>query len=103
MASPHVVGVAALIWSHHPELKNTDIRQALEATALDLGDPGRDDYFGHGLINASAAVEYLNVSVYFINVWPLVVWAIGPYYARADHQNASSIAPNFSFLFISRI
>lgn len=60
MASPHVAGVAALIWSHHPELNNTVIRQALEATALDLGDPGRDDYFGHGLINASAAVEYLN-------------------------------------------
>jgi len=29
----------------------------IESTAVDLGDPGRDDYFGHGRIDANAAVR----------------------------------------------
>ncbi|MCA9538336.1 MAG: FG-GAP repeat protein [Myxococcales bacterium] len=29
----------------------------LEATAIDLGAPGRDDYYGHGLIQPAAALE----------------------------------------------
>ena len=29
----------------------------IESTAVDLGEPGRDDYFGHGRIDASAAVR----------------------------------------------
>lgn len=57
MACPHVVGVAALMLSVNPELTPSDIRQLLIATATDLGDPERDDRFGHGLVNALAAVE----------------------------------------------
>jgi len=61
MATPHVAGVAALVWSQ-PAAQNCskdDIRSALEATAIDLGNPGRDDSYGHGLIQAKAAVDYL--------------------------------------------
>jgi subtilisin family serine protease len=58
MASPHVAGVAALIKSIHPDWGPDEIRQALTDTAVDLGDPGRDDFYGHGLIDAAAAVAY---------------------------------------------
>jgi serine protease len=58
MASPHVAGVAALIKSLHPEWGPDDIRQALTATAADLGNPGRDDAFGYGLLDAAAALAY---------------------------------------------
>jgi subtilisin family serine protease len=59
MATPHVAGVAALLWSRHPQCGPTDIREAMNATAEDLGTPGRDKYFGNGLVQARAADEYL--------------------------------------------
>lgn len=59
MATPHVAGVAALVWSHFSDLGPADIRDALAATAEDLGDAGRDNSYGYGLIQAAAAVEYL--------------------------------------------
>ena len=59
MATPHVVGVAALVWSRNPGASAVDIRNALAATAEDLGDAGRDDAYGHGLIQAADAVAYL--------------------------------------------
>ena len=59
MATPHVSGVAALIWSWDPSLTNVQIRQALQVTALDLGEPGRDVYYGYGLVQAYDAWNYL--------------------------------------------
>jgi serine protease len=59
MATPHVSGVAALVWSVNPSWTNAQIRQALEATAQDLGPAGRDNSYGHGLVQAKAALDYL--------------------------------------------
>lgn len=59
MASPHVAGVAALVWSQHPSCSNVDIRNALNATAIDLGSAGRDHEYGHGLVQAKAASDYI--------------------------------------------
>nr|CAA82213.1 alkaline serine protease (VapT) [Vibrio metschnikovii] len=36
MATPHVSGVAGLVWSYHPQCSAKQIRQALTQTALDL-------------------------------------------------------------------
>ena len=55
MATPHVAGVAALIWSSNSSLSNADIRNALTGTALDLGPAGRDNAYGFGLVQANAA------------------------------------------------
>jgi len=62
MATPHVSGVAALIWSANPEWTNLEIREAMAATALDLGDPGRDIHYGFGLVQAYNALQYLLAS-----------------------------------------
>ncbi|GFH43965.1 hypothetical protein CTEN210_00439 [Chaetoceros tenuissimus] len=63
MACPHVSGIAALIWSHFPSKSARDIREALRATAEDLGEDygltGPDYYYGHGLVNAKAAFKWL--------------------------------------------
>lgn len=59
MATPHVSGVAALVWSANPSWTNAEIRDALDTTALDLGDPGRDVYYGFGLVQAKDALDYL--------------------------------------------
>lgn len=59
MATPAVSGVAALVWSNHPQCTGSEIRQALKATALDAGAPGKDEYFGYGIVQAKAASDYL--------------------------------------------
>ena len=59
MASPHVAGVAALVWSHFPDCTNAQIRNALADSAADLGNPGRDTSYGFGLVQSKAAIDYL--------------------------------------------
>jgi len=59
MATPHVSGVAALIWSANPSWTNRQVRAALDATAQDLGASGYDTSFGWGLVQAKAALEEL--------------------------------------------
>jgi subtilisin family serine protease len=55
-SSPLVAGVAALMLSANPSLTPTQVKDLLEQTALDLGSPGPDQYFGHGRVRADAAV-----------------------------------------------
>ncbi|MHA2495159.1 MAG: S8 family peptidase, partial [Candidatus Hodarchaeales archaeon] len=56
MATPHAAGLAALLWSEFPAYIASEIGRLLYQSAVDLGAPGRDDYFGHGRINASDAI-----------------------------------------------
>jgi serine protease len=62
MASPHVAGVAALVWSHHPSCTAQEIRSALNTTAQDLGAAGRDVKFGYGLVQAKDAIDHLEAN-----------------------------------------
>jgi subtilisin family serine protease len=57
MATPHVSAVAALVWSYFPACTGNQIRTSLTRSALDLGTPGRDDKFGHGLVQAKTAYD----------------------------------------------
>jgi subtilisin family serine protease len=59
MATPHVSGVAALLWSACPTCTNVQIREAMDMTALDLGEAGRDIAYGYGLVQAYDALQYL--------------------------------------------
>jgi len=63
MATPHVSAVAALLWGSDTSLSNVDIRDAMGASALDLGTSGRDNAFGYGLVQAKAALDLLSGSV----------------------------------------
>lgn len=56
-AAPIVTGVAALMWSATPSLTPYEIENALKATAIDLGEPGEDIYFGVGRIDAFEALK----------------------------------------------
>ena len=59
MAAAHVSALAAKLWAARPACTNSQIRQALEVTALDLGKEGRDDTYGHGLVQGAAAYDFL--------------------------------------------
>ncbi|MBW2964013.1 S8 family peptidase [Candidatus Woesearchaeota archaeon] len=52
MATPHVAGVAALLYQANATIPNTAVRQMLDDSAEDLGDAGRDNLFGFGLVSA---------------------------------------------------
>ena len=56
MAAPHASGVAALALSRVPSLSNSELRNLLASTAIDMGDPGRDIYYGYGVVCAVCAV-----------------------------------------------
>jgi serine protease len=61
MAAPHVAGIAAMLMQQGI----TDpaaIEDALKKTAVDLGDPGRDNDFGFGLVDARAALRGLGLA-----------------------------------------
>jgi subtilisin family serine protease len=56
-AAPVAAGVAALVMAANPALTPTQVEQILFSTAVDLGAAGKDVYFGHGRIDAAAAVQ----------------------------------------------
>jgi len=56
-SAPIAAGVAALIFSVNPSLTPSQVEQILEATAVDLGDPGYDIYYGWGRVDAYAALK----------------------------------------------
>ncbi len=63
MATPHVSGVAALVWSQSPDSTAAELRSALAATAMDRGAPGRDPAYGWGLVQGAAALAALQPSI----------------------------------------
>lgn len=61
-AAPHVTGVTALyILSNNEDLNgdglvdHEDVRLMLQMEAIDLGDDGKDEVYGYGLVNGAAA------------------------------------------------
>lgn len=57
MAAPHVTALAGLIRSLHPELTNTEVMEIIKGTTIDLGDTGKDRYYGNGLIDIVNALQ----------------------------------------------
>jgi len=56
MAAPHVTGLAAILLGI-PGIDPAHVRSLIESTSLDLGTPGRDVYYGYGLIQMDAAIK----------------------------------------------
>lgn len=67
MASPHVAGVAALVYDRLGAVRSDENRKtvvnAIVDTAADLGTPGYDPVFGHGRVDALAAVRSVEAVV----------------------------------------
>jgi serine protease len=61
MATPHVSGVAAMLMQQGYK-DPAAIEAALEKFATDLGDPGRDNSFGFGLIEARTTLRGLGLA-----------------------------------------
>ncbi len=57
MATPYVAGLAALVRDQFPTLTAMQVKAKIEKSADDTGTAGFDKLFGHGRINAAAAVS----------------------------------------------
>ncbi len=56
-ATPHVSGLAALIWAQNPTYTVAQVWDQIASTAVDLGAPGFDTSFGAGRIDVAAALS----------------------------------------------
>jgi subtilisin family serine protease len=54
-ATPHTAGCVALMLSINPEMLPADIDRVIELTAIEKGDPGKDQRYGAGRIDALLA------------------------------------------------
>jgi hypothetical protein len=63
MATPHVSAVAALVWSAKLDALPEEVLHALQQTAEDRGASGRDHSYGFGIVQAMAAINYLNPAI----------------------------------------
>lgn len=59
MAAPHIAGVAALLRQFNPEASVEQIKEAIMEGAIDLGDTGEDNDYGHGLVNILNSLYYM--------------------------------------------
>lgn len=66
VATPHAAGTAALLLSVNPNLTPADISRILQLSSVDKGEPGHDDRYGAGRIDAYNA--YLMVLNEITNV-----------------------------------
>ena len=51
-ATPHVTGVLALLKEKYPNATADELEEKIKLTTKDLGDSGRDEKFGYGLVQA---------------------------------------------------
>jgi subtilisin family serine protease len=66
-SAPHVSGIAALLLSYNPDLYNDDIEQIIRLGVEDKGDPGFDNLYGTGRVDAPAALDSLQPPNYLIH------------------------------------
>ncbi|MEA2031810.1 MAG: S8 family serine peptidase [candidate division Zixibacteria bacterium] len=59
MAAPYIAGLVALMRQYNPNATVEEIKNALIASAVDLGQAGEDNAYGHGLVDASELIKNL--------------------------------------------
>lgn len=59
-SSPYVSALAAMIKTRAPALSASELANIIFVTADDLGEPGVDEIWGHGLVNPTRAMQYMD-------------------------------------------
>lgn len=55
-SAAHVSAVAAMVFAENPNMRPADAIKVLQDSAIDLGEPGKDAYYGYGLVNPCGAL-----------------------------------------------
>jgi len=75
-SSPIVAGAIALLFSFDPTLTPEQVYDALKSSALDLGETGRDNYYGWGKINVYEALQSIETPNSPVDTEPPVISGI---------------------------
>jgi len=59
MAAPHVSAVAGLLYSLKPDITPGEVKKIIRESSNDLGDPGYDEKYGAGRLDAAKAIQTL--------------------------------------------
>lgn len=70
MATPHVAALAGLIRSRNPNLNNEEVMDLMRESVVDLGDTGRDKYFGYGQVDIYKALKAAGNGSSPLQFWP---------------------------------
>jgi hypothetical protein len=57
-SAPLVSGAAAWVWTARPELDATQLFEVIRRSARDIGEPGRDDASGYGILDVAGALSW---------------------------------------------
>ncbi|NVM03457.1 MAG: S8 family peptidase, partial [Candidatus Helarchaeota archaeon] len=69
-SSPHVSGAATLLFEENPSRTNLDLKNILDSSTVDLGELGKDNVYGSGLLSLSLStpvpvkISYFDVYAY---------------------------------------
>lgn len=85
MATPHASGVVALVWSVAPNATPNQVINALTTTAHDLGAAGKDNVYGNGLLDATAAAKLLNPAAFGSGATPIQHPSTGRPFLKRGH------------------
>lgn len=88
-AAPHISGLAALLYAQNPDITPADVELRLKAGCIDLGDPGRDDYYGYGLPDAYAVLKNDSTPPEMANVKVFIGTPEGAIISNLQHVGAS--------------
>jgi hypothetical protein len=87
MASPVVAGVASLMFAANANMTPALVTQLIESTAVDVGGNGVDPAYGHGRVDAFAAVQAASLYQPPADATPPAVQLTSP----ADQQKVSGV------------
>ncbi|WP_054956647.1 S8 family peptidase [Paenibacillus dakarensis] len=92
MASPHAAAMAGLIRSLNPELSNREVMDLMISQAVDLGDKGKDKYYGSGQVDVFRALQAAGNQSRPLQLWPQRV--LQRLYQEIQRNNISSSTHN---------
>ena len=86
MATPHVTADIALIYAKCPNCSVKKVETLLRTSAIDLGLPGHDMFYGHGYINMEIVYNQLaKIRVEEKIIGPGIITKCGAYGSVNDH------------------
>ena len=96
-ATPHVAGLAALVWAVHPGWGPNNVQTLIQNTAVDLGPMGWDANYGHGRIDAANAVTLaLSPAAYLPVVRRGTATGLQPGIPNGDFEDGPVVWSQFS-------